>query len=50
MGRAYSAIGDYKKASGYLKQAVPKAPNDFNKTNVESMIKKLEEGKDINVN
>jgi len=50
MGRAYSALGDYKKSIGYLKQALPKAPNDFNKTNVESMIKKLEEGKDINVN
>jgi hypothetical protein len=50
MGRAYSALGDYKKATGFLRQAVAKAPNDFNKTNVESMIKKLDEGKDINVN
>jgi len=50
MGRGYSALGEYKKAIGYMKQALPKAPNDFNKTSVESMIKKLEEGKDINVN
>lgn len=49
MGRAYSALGEYKKAITYLKQALPKAPNDFNKTNVESMIRKLEEGKDINI-
>lgn len=50
MGRAYSATGDYKKAISFMKQALPKAPNDFNKANVESMIKKLEEGKDINFN
>jgi tetratricopeptide (TPR) repeat protein len=48
MGRAYSAIGEYKKALGYMKAALPQAPNDFNKYNVEGMIKKLEEGKDVN--
>lgn len=48
MGRAYSAIGDYKKAITYMKLALPKAPNEFNKTNVESMIKKLETNQDIN--
>ena len=48
MGRGYSAMGNYKKALGYLKAALPQAPNEFNKTNVETMIKKLEEGKDVN--
>lgn len=48
MGRAYSAMGNYKKALGYMKAALPQSPNDFNKTNVETMIKKLEEGKDVN--
>lgn len=48
MGRAYSAMGNYKKALGYMKAALPQSPNEFNKTNVESMIKKLEEGKDVN--
>jgi tetratricopeptide (TPR) repeat protein len=48
MCRGYSAIGDYKKALTYGKAALPLAPNDFNKQSVESMIKKLEEGKDIN--
>jgi tetratricopeptide (TPR) repeat protein len=48
MGRAYSAKGDYKKALTYMKAALPKAPDDGNKTNVESMIKKLEESQDVN--
>jgi tetratricopeptide (TPR) repeat protein len=48
LGRAYSAMTDYKKAIAYMKAAVPQAPNDFNKNYVEGMIKKLEEGKDIN--
>jgi tetratricopeptide (TPR) repeat protein len=48
MGRALSASGDYKKALTYMKAALPQAPTDFNKSNVESMIKKLEEGKDVN--
>lgn len=48
MGRVYSALGEYKKALTYMKAALPQAPNDFNKSTVESMIKKLEEGKDIN--
>ena len=48
MGRAYSATGNYKKALTYMKTALPQAPNEFNKTNVETMIKKLEDGKDVN--
>lgn len=48
MGRGYSANGEYKKAVEYMKAALPQAPNDLNKTSVEGMIKKLEEGKDAN--
>ncbi len=48
MGRAYSALGDYKKALFYLKTALSQAPDALNKTNVETMIRKLEEGKNIN--
>ena len=48
MGRAYSATGDYKKALGYIKAAIPQAPDAGSKTRTEAMIKKLEEGKDIN--
>lgn len=46
--RGYSANGDYKNALKLAKQALPMAPNPANKTNVETMIKKLEEGKDVN--
>lgn len=48
MGRAMSAKGDYKKAMDYLKIALTKAPDEGAKSNVAAMIKKLEEGKDIN--
>jgi hypothetical protein len=48
MGRAYSAVAEYKKALPYMKAALSQAPDEFNKNNVASMIKKLEEGKDIN--
>jgi hypothetical protein len=48
MGRIYSAMGEFKKAIPYLKAAVPQAPDDFNKNYVEDMIRKLQEGKDVN--
>jgi tetratricopeptide (TPR) repeat protein len=48
MGRIYSAKSDYKKAMTFMKAALPQAPNEMNKQSVESMIKKLEEGKDVN--
>ena len=44
----WSATGDYKKASSYAKQALAQAPDEGNKTNLERMITKLDEGKDIN--
>jgi hypothetical protein len=49
LGRAYSAVGDYKKALTYMKAALPQAPDDRNKTSVEAMIKKLEEKQDVNL-
>jgi len=48
MGRGYSALGEYKKALPFMKQALPLAPDAANKARVEIMIKKLEEGKDAN--
>lgn len=48
LGRAYSAMGDYKKALQHMKAALPLAPDEGNKSNVSAMIKKLEEGKDVN--
>ncbi|MEO6490087.1 MAG: tetratricopeptide repeat protein, partial [Ferruginibacter sp.] len=47
--RAYSANGDYKNALKTARQALSLAPNAQNKTFVETGIKKLEEGKDINL-
>jgi tetratricopeptide (TPR) repeat protein len=48
MARAYSAKGDYKKALTYLKVALPITPDEGAKRNVESLITRLQEGKDIN--
>lgn len=48
LGRAYSALGDYKKALVHMKAALPLAPDNLNKTNVETMIKKLEAGTNVN--
>lgn len=48
MARAYSATGDFKKALGFAKTALPLVPDPGSKTRVEGMIKLLEEGKDIN--
>ena len=46
--RGYSAMGDYKTAIVNAKLARSLAPDEQNKKLVESSIKKLEEGKDIN--
>ena len=47
--RGYSANGDYKTALKYAQQALPLAPDSNNKNNVETMITKLKEGKDVNL-
>lgn len=46
--RGYSANGDFRNALKTAKLALPLAPNAQSKSFVESVIKKLEEGKDIN--
>jgi tetratricopeptide (TPR) repeat protein len=46
--RGYSANGDTKTALKYANQALTLAPDPGNKTNVETMIGKLKEGKDVN--
>jgi tetratricopeptide (TPR) repeat protein len=48
MVRAYSAIGDLKKALEFAKLALPQAPNATQKGIVEQMIKDLEAGKSVN--
>lgn len=48
MGRAWSAMGDLKKAIQYMKAALPQAPAGLPRNTVEEMIRKLDQGKDIN--
>ncbi|MBN8823336.1 MULTISPECIES: DUF2911 domain-containing protein [unclassified Spirosoma] len=47
MSRALVALGKPKDALPYLQAALPQAPNALNKTNVEAMIKAINEGKPI---
>jgi len=49
MGRAYASKGDPKKALTHLKYALTVAPDDGAKRNTETLIKQLEEGKNINL-
>ena len=46
--RGYSANGDYKNALKYANLALPLAPGAQAKNQVESMIQKLKDGKDVN--
>ncbi|HEY1039145.1 MAG TPA: DUF2911 domain-containing protein [Bacteroidia bacterium] len=48
LARGYSANGDFKNAIVSAKAALSLAPDATNKNYLEGMIKKLEEGKDIN--
>lgn len=48
MTRGYSAIGDFKNALKYANLALPLASDQQNKTNVQSIIDKLKDGKDVN--
>ncbi|MBC7884525.1 MAG: tetratricopeptide repeat protein, partial [Saprospiraceae bacterium] len=45
--RGYSATGDLKKALEHARLALPQAPDDINKRNIEASIKTLENGKSI---
>lgn len=48
MTRGYSAVGNYKKAAGFALKALAQAPDAANKSNIEGLITKLQQGKDIN--
>jgi hypothetical protein len=48
LARAYAATGKYPDALKYAKLALPQAPDEVNKKNIEGAIKKLEAGQDIN--
>lgn len=44
----YSAKGDFKNAIKYAEKAMAQAPNEAGKKQIDDLIKKLKEGKDIN--
>jgi len=46
--RGYAANGDNKTALKYANMAMPLAPDAQNKSNVQNIIQKLQDGKDIN--
>ena len=46
--RGYAANGDNQNALKYANMALPLAPDPQNKSNVENIIQKLKDGKDIN--
>lgn len=48
MARAYSALGDYSKATGHLKKALANAPDEASKGRVQANLDKLKKGEDIN--
>ncbi|WP_259068644.1 DUF2911 domain-containing protein [Mucilaginibacter sp. X4EP1] len=48
MARGYSALGDYKKALTYAQKARAQAPDKPNQDILDSIIAKLQAGKDIN--
>jgi hypothetical protein len=49
MARAYSAMGDYKKALTFAQKAVALAPDKSNKDWMDGIIKTLQEGQDFNL-
>jgi hypothetical protein len=48
MARGYSAIGDYKHALTYALKAQTQATGTFNIDTMNTMVKKLQDGKDVN--
>ncbi len=49
LARAYSALGDYKKALSLMKSGLERVGNDAAaKANITAMIEKLEKGQDVN--
>jgi hypothetical protein len=48
MARGYAAIGDYKKALPFALKAQAQAPAGVNKITMETMVKALQDGKDVN--
>jgi len=47
LGRGYAALGKRKEAIEHFKLAVPKAPDEGNRKNLQGLIQKLEQGQEI---
>jgi hypothetical protein len=47
LARAYAAAGENQKALEHAKKALPQAPDELNRKNLESMVQTLSEGKSI---
>jgi hypothetical protein len=47
LARGYAALGRHKDALAQAKLALPQAPDPVNRKNIEDIIQKLEQGKDI---
>ncbi len=45
LARGYSAVGDLKKALEHARKALNQAPDELNRTSLQTMVKTLEEGK-----
>jgi hypothetical protein len=43
LARGYAVMGDRKKAVSYARKALPQAPDDLNRQNIETLIKQWEE-------
>jgi Protein of unknown function (DUF2911) len=47
LARGYAALGQHKEALAHAKLALPTAPDPVNRKNIEDIIQKLEQGKEI---
>ncbi len=45
LARGYSAVGDLKKALDHARKALAQAPDELNRTSLQTMVKTLEVGK-----
>jgi Flp pilus assembly protein TadD len=46
--RGHSALGRYPQALEHARKALPQAPDDLNRTSLETAIERLERGEDVN--
>jgi hypothetical protein len=47
LARGYAALGQHKEALDHARAALPQAPDDVNRKNIQNIIQKLEKGQEI---